>query len=115
MSCVVGCSCGSDLACCCSGVGRLYFSSRHLSPKLCFIYESELKTGGAGPPSWPVRPRPEAQKRSGIQTLRILEGKQRGTVGVSILDQQLRNPTSTHEDTSSIPGLYQGVTDPVLL
>ena len=35
--------------------------------------------------------------------------------GVPIVAQQVKNPTSTHEDAGSIPGLTQGVKDPVLL
>ena len=35
--------------------------------------------------------------------------------GVSTMAQQVRNPTSTHEDVDLIPGLAQGIKDLVLL
>ena len=34
--------------------------------------------------------------------------------GVPMVAQMVRNPTSTHEDVGSIPGLAQEVKDPVL-
>ena len=40
-----------------------------------------------------------------------LEGQMRG---VLVVDQQVTNPTSIHEDMSSIPGLVQWGKDPVL-
>ena len=33
---------------------------------------------------------------------------------VAVLAQQVKNPTSVHEDAGSIPGLHQWVEDPVL-
>ena len=35
--------------------------------------------------------------------------------GVPIVAQWVKNPTSIHEDASLLPGLVQGVKDPVLL
>ena len=35
--------------------------------------------------------------------------------GVPIVAQQIKNPTSIHEDTGSTPGLTQWVDDPALL
>ena len=36
-------------------------------------------------------------------------------VGVPVVAQQVKNPTSTHEDASSIPELTQGTKDLLLL
>ena len=37
-----------------------------------------------------------------------------GSSGVPIVAQQVKNPTSIHEDADSIPGLTQKVKDPTL-
>ena len=37
------------------------------------------------------------------------------TFEVPFVDQQVKNPTSIHEDVGSIPGLTQWVKDPALL
>ena len=42
------------------------------------------------------------------------EDKIQTTSGVPVVVQQVMNPTSIHEDTSSIPGLTQWIKDPVL-
>ena len=34
--------------------------------------------------------------------------------GVPVVAQRIKNPTSIHEDSGLIPGLTQGVKDPVL-
>ena len=39
---------------------------------------------------------------------------ERGPEGVHVVVQQIKNPTSIHEDRGSIPGLTQGVKDLVL-
>ena len=41
--------------------------------------------------------------------------ERRGSLGVPLVAPQVKNLTSTHEDVGSVPGLAQGVKDPVLL
>ena len=36
-------------------------------------------------------------------------------LGVTIVDQWVKNPTSIHEDVGSIPGLRQCISDPLMI
>ena len=49
------------------------------------------------------------------QTLRVKRDVVKGFTEVSIVAQQVKNPTSLQEDSSLIPGLTQWVEDPALL
>ena len=50
-----------------------------------------------------------------VNDWRKRKGKKKKKRGVSILAQQVKNPTSIHEDVGLIPGLTQWVKDLVWL